>query len=98
MRRTVTGQNAPIHHGGNHQASDVIHLVATIGCFAGPVIHLCQSKPPFFHETGFLGRLVFICPAVLPVLLPTPMMYRVEGSSPVTRNQAEDTAEAKTHR
>lgn len=34
----------PIHQGGNRQPGDVIHLMAAIGCLAGP--H-CMSYPPY---------------------------------------------------
>ncbi len=75
----VTSQNAPIHHRGDHQSCDVVHIIAAVGCFVCPVVHLGQTKPPFFHKASLLGSLVFIRPAVLPVLLPTPMVCWVKG-------------------
>jgi len=78
-QQTVTSQDAPIRHGGDHQSCNVVHFIAAIGCFVRPVVHLRQTEPPFFHEAGLLSSFVCVRPAVLPVLLPTPVMRRVEG-------------------
>ncbi len=58
----MTSQNAPIHHGGDHQCGDVVHVIATIGCLVGAVVHLDQTEASFFHKAGLLGSLVFIPP------------------------------------
>jgi hypothetical protein len=39
--RPMASQHTPIHHGGDHQPGDVIHLIAAIRSFTGTVIHLC---------------------------------------------------------
>jgi uncharacterized membrane protein len=74
-------QNAPIHHRGDHERGDVVHVIAAIGSPVCPVVHLGQTKASFFHEAGLLGSLVLLRPAMLPVLLPTSMVCRVKGES-----------------
>jgi len=78
-RRPVASQHTPIHHGGDHQPGDVIHLIATIRSFASTVVHLRQPEASFFHKAGSLSSLVFFCPAVFTVLLPASMSDRVKS-------------------
>lgn len=79
--RTVTGQDAPIHHRSNHQPGHAVHGRAAIRRPTRPVNHLGQAETPLFHKAGPLGYLVGLGSTVLSILQPAPMTFRVEGEA-----------------
>jgi hypothetical protein len=74
----MSGQDAQVHHNGNHQPGDLIHLVAAIGRSGSVMIHLGQSKTTFGGESCALCGLVPLGLAVQAVLLPATMGLRVQ--------------------
>ncbi len=69
----MLGQDAVVHDSGNHEPSDVIHLVAAIWGFRTMVVHLGQAEPSLRSESFSLCLFVFLCQAMNTILLPTAM-------------------------
>lgn len=74
----MSSQDAQVHHNGNHQARNLIHLLAAIRRSGTVVVHLGQSKTTFGGESRALGGLVRLCLTVEAVLLPATMGLEVE--------------------
>ena len=51
----VSSENAKVHHDGNHQPGDAIHVGAAIGSSDTVTIHLDQTKASLGSEAISLG-------------------------------------------
>ncbi len=48
----MLSQDALVHNNGNHQPSNMVHLVTSVWCFRAVVIHLGQSEPSLRSEAS----------------------------------------------
>jgi len=74
----MLSQDTVVHNRGDHQPSDIVHVVTAVWCFRAVVVHLGQSEPSLRSKPSALCLFVFLCLAMSTILLPTAMRLGIQ--------------------